>query len=343
VDEDQTSRTYGEPLYYLIDVRGTGASIRVHRSRVLVFPGAVATDYETRARQGWGISIIDPVYECLQRNATAWASAASAIANCQYSVYKLRGLDKMFSMPGGEERAKARARAMEMAKSMINAVLIDAEDEYVRENPNFGNLPGMLDQFMLDVASALDMPATILWGRSPAGMNATGESDFEHWYTSCEAYREHHLRPRLHEFLEVLMQSKEGPTRGRLMDGWRVHFPGLRQMSDKERADLRAVVSHADEVDIKSGVLMPQEVAVSRFRPEGYSIDTQVDLDLRERLLKLEMEQRETEMEEGRAPGMTPAPPPPTPPPGAPGAPGAPGGKAAAPAARTVKAAEAAE
>ena len=77
LDPDPDSKTYGEPLYYLLDVRGTGAQIRVHKSRVIVFPSAVATDYETRARNGWGISIIDPVYEALQRNATAWSSAAT--------------------------------------------------------------------------------------------------------------------------------------------------------------------------------------------------------------------------------------------------------------------------
>jgi phage-related protein (TIGR01555 family) len=314
LDPDPNSATFGEPQIWLMDVRMTGAQIRVHRSRLIIFPGATTTDYERRARGGWGISVLDFVYDALQRNAVAWSSAASAVANCQYVIYKLKGMSSMFSMQGGEDKAKQRASAMEMAKSMINAVLIDAEDDYIRENPNFGNLPLMLDQFMLDVCAAADMQSTVLWGRSPAGMNATGESDIELWNNTCDAFRRHHLRSRLHEVLEVLMLSKEGPTQGALPDGWSVVFPALRQLSDVEKATVRLQTSQADASDITAGILLPQEVAVSRFKPEGYSLETQIDIDTRERLLKIEMDQREVELKAGRGPGQTPEEPAPLPP-----------------------------
>lgn len=313
IDEDPASPTFGEPLIYLLDVRMTGVQLRIHRSRLIIFPGALTTDIERRSRGGWGISVVDVVYEVLQRNVTAWQSAGNALANAQYVVYKLKGLSHLFSRTDGEAMAKKRASAMELAKSLINAVLIDSEDEYIRENPNFGNMPAMLDQFMLDVAAAVDWPATVLWGRSPAGMNATGESDQENWYNGTDAYREHHLRPRLHQLVEVLMAARQGPTQGRVFDGWRVYFPALRQLSDVQKADVRQKISHADELDIKNGILLPQEVAVSRFRPEGYSLETQIDHDTRERLLKIEIEQREKELKEGRGPGQNPPEPEPEP------------------------------
>jgi hypothetical protein len=271
--------------------------VRIHRDRLIIFPGILTSEDIRRTRGGWGISVIDPVYEALQRNVTAWQSAGAALANAQYVVYKLKGLAHMFSLPNGEETAKRRSRAMEMAKSMISAVLIDADDEYIRENPNFGNMPAMLDQFMLDASSALDMPATVLWGRSPAGMNATGESDIQLWNADLESYREHHLRPRLQRFVEVLLASKQGPTKGVEPEGWRVYFPPLREMTDVEKADLRLKTSQADGSDIDRGVLLPQEVAKSRFRPEGYSIETTIDLELRERLLDKEIEAREREID----------------------------------------------
>lgn len=314
MDMDATSPWFGKSNIYLLDLNMTGIQTRVHRSRLIIFPGAITTDYERRARDGWGISVIDPLYDQLQQNATSWASAANAIANAQYSVYKLKGLAHMFGRSQGEEQAKARARSMEMAKSLINAVLIDADDEYIRENPNFGNLPAMLDQEMLNLSGSADMPATVLWGRSPAGMNATGESDLELWRSDVDAYREHKIRPPAQTFIEMLMRSKAGPTKGQVHDGWRVFFPSLRQLSEAEKAAIRLQTSQADASDIDKGILLPQEAAVSRFRPEGYSIETQIDLDLREKLLKIEVEQREKEMKEGRAPGMTPPEPEPVPP-----------------------------
>jgi uncharacterized protein len=306
-DDDPDSPTFMKPLVYEANLYDDGRTTRIHRDRLIIFPGPLTTEDERRLRQGWGISMLDPAYEALQRNATAWQSAGNALANAQYVVYKLRGLAHMFSMQDGEERARARARAMELAKSMINAVLVDAEDEYIRENPSFGNMPAMMDQFMLDVASAFDMPATVLWGRSPAGMNATGESDMQLWYASCSSYQEHHIRPRAQQLVELLMDSAEGPTEGAMLDGWRVTFPPLYELSEVERADIRSKTSHADDIDIKSGVLLPQEVALSRFRPEGYSIETTIDHDLRHRLQKVEMDMREEELRAGRGPGQTPA------------------------------------
>ena len=325
-DPDPDSVTFGQPLVYLLDLGMNGVQIPVHRSRLIIFPGLVTTDYERRARGGWGLSVLDPVYETLQRNAAAWQSSANAIGNAQYVIYKLRGLANMFSRPQGETAARQRAQSMQMAKSTINAVLIDAEDDYIRENPNFGNLPAMLDQMMLDVSAVSDTPATVLWGRSPAGMNATGDSDIQLWHGSLVAYQEHRLRPRCQRFIELVLQSKEGPTGGQVPGGWRVVFPPLRELSDLEQADVRLKTSQADASDITAGILLPQEVAISRYRPEGYSTQTQVDRALREKMLKLELDQRQEEMEAGRAPGMTPEPEPPMPP----GAPANGSGKARA-------------
>lgn len=289
-DNDPRSPTFGEPMWFWLHVRSMGAEVRVHRSRLIVFPGQLTTEFVRWQRDGWGLSIIDSIYEALQRNATAWQSAGNALANAQYVVYKLKGLASMFSADGGEAKAKSRARAMELAKSMINAVLIDSEDEYDRENPNFGNMPDMLDQFMLDVCAHADFPATVLWGRSPAGMNATGESDLQLWDNKIQSLREHHIRARAQQLVLALMYSKQGPTRGQIYEGWRVYFPPLRELTDLEKADVRLKNSQADASDINAGILLPQEAAMSHYRPEGYSQEVQIDLDLRQKLLKLETE-----------------------------------------------------
>jgi phage-related protein (TIGR01555 family) len=295
IDQDPRSPTFGEALWFLLYVNSSGNEVRVHRSRLIIFPGTLTSEYLRWARQGWGISVLDPIYEALQRNATAWQSAGNALANAQYVIYKLKGLMHMFSLPDGEDKAKKRARAMELAKSMINAVLIDSEDDYVRENPNFGNMPEMLEAFMLDVCAQCGWPATVLWGRSPQGMNATGESDLQLWDNVINAKNEHHVRPRAQQLVLALMQSKEGPTAGLIVDGWRVYFPPRREMNEVQKADVRLKTSQADASDITAGILLPQEVAMSRYRPEGYSTETQIDLELRKKLLKLELD-RHTKM-----------------------------------------------
>ena len=51
---------------------------------------------------------------------------------------------------------------------------------------------------------------TNLFGRSPAGMNATGESDLKNYYDYVDSQREAKLRPALQKLLPVLCMSAWG-------------------------------------------------------------------------------------------------------------------------------------
>jgi phage-related protein (TIGR01555 family) len=295
IDSDPMSPTFGQPLLYLVD-SGMGYQARVHRSRLILFPGAATTFELRQSYAGWGVSLLDIAWIALQRNAMVWGSSANAVGNAQYVVYKLKGLAHMLLAKDGEEKTKARAQAMEMAKSMINAVLIDGEDSYERENPDFGNLPEMLDRFMCEVANAFDIPVTKFFGRSPAGMNATGESDAENWNASKKQYWKHHLRLRFHRLSEFIIAQQSGKFGGVDPGGWSVSIPPFKELSELEKADVRLKTSQADAADIASGVITPIEVATSRFRPEGYSTETTIDIASREEMAALDKQRQEAEM-----------------------------------------------
>jgi hypothetical protein len=49
-------------------------------------------------------------------------------------------------------------------------------------------------------------------------------------------------------------------------------------MSDKEQADLRKTTADTDVAYINAGVLLPEEVALSRFGSGTWSAETAVDL-----------------------------------------------------------------
>jgi hypothetical protein len=53
----------------------------------------------------------------------------------------------------------------------------------------------------------------------------------------------------------------------------------LWQLTDLERAELRLKTSQADASDINAGVLSPSEVAISRYGGDGYSTETQIDME----------------------------------------------------------------
>jgi phage-related protein (TIGR01555 family) len=302
IDMDPTSQTYGEPSHYQVSVPMAGSYVttRIHRSRLIIFGGAAATSEVRESRGGWGISVLDPMYDALQRSVNAWQSSGNAVANAQYTVFSLKGLSAMLGRENGEALMKARSKAMEMAKSLINAILIDGEDKYTRERIDFGNLPDMLDRFMYDVACAADMPVTVLFGRSAAGQNATGEGDRESWEASVEEYREHHLRGRIEELVRLIMVSKQGPTKGRELSGWRATFPPLEVLSALELADRYMKMATADVAYIDAQVLSADEVATSRFTAGGYSVETVIDLAARRELNDAEADAVATGLDDKR-------------------------------------------
>ena len=64
---------------------------------------------------------------------------------------------------------------------------------------------------------------TKLFGRSPAGMNATGESDLQNYYDYVDTLRESKLRPILQQLLPVLAMSAWGCV----PEGLDILFPPL--------------------------------------------------------------------------------------------------------------------
>jgi phage-related protein (TIGR01555 family) len=86
----------------------------------------------------------------------------------------------------GDERYKSkileRYTLANMAKGINGMLLLDSEEEYETKSASFAQLPEVLDRFLQIVSGAADIPATRLLGQSPAGMNATGESDLRNYY-----------------------------------------------------------------------------------------------------------------------------------------------------------------
>ena len=72
--------------------------------------------------------------------------------------------------------------AVNKFKSSYRTVFIDANDEAKRLEVSFGGLAQLMDKYLERLAVIGGYPLTKFLGRSPGGLNATGESD-EHNYS----------------------------------------------------------------------------------------------------------------------------------------------------------------
>lgn len=280
--DDPLRPDFGRPARYRVARKTGGRAVgsaapappEVHASRLILFDGAPTTPEDRAQSDGWGASELQGAYHALQQFNGAWASTTTLMQDASQAVFKIKELYAMM-VGDREDVLRKRITLLDLSRSIARAILIDAEDEsFERSETSMAGLPELLDKYMLLLAGATEMPVTRLMGRSPAGLNATGESDVRSWYDVVQSARTNYLEPKLERLVKILMGPAEPAN-------WSIKFPSLWQFSPTEEAAYRSTVAQTDAVYIQSQVVTPEEVALSRWRPEGYSAEMQLAREAR--------------------------------------------------------------
>jgi phage-related protein (TIGR01555 family) len=278
-DTDLQSAGYGSPLVYDL-VKLDGSRTTVHASRVLRFDSPLGTARQRRRSSGWNISVYAPLYELIRDWDQAMASIAHCLTDFSVGLFKMRGLhDSLLSGPDDRHQASAlvleRLGIMDMARSTARAVPLDAEaEDFAVSTRTFTDVPELLVQMQNRLAGAAEIPATYLWGRSPAGENSTGDADIRNYYDSIATMQQSLLRPQLERLLHLMFVARDGPTSGREPADWHLEFRSPWQLSDDEQAAVRKTQAEIDAIYVGAGILDPDEVRASRFGGSEYSTDT---------------------------------------------------------------------
>lgn len=281
---DPFARDYGRPETYRVVTAQESSESRAgsvfHASRCIRFDGARTPRERIERNGGWCDSVLSHVIDALRDTWASYDSAAALLTDFSQAVYKVKGLASIVA----SDQSKALERRMEimdMCRSVLHAVIVDADGEdFERKTTSLGGLPEVLDRLQQLLSAVTGIPVTLLMGRSPAGMNATGESDIRVFYDTIQSEQENHLRPKLERLLSLVFRAKDGPTRGREPKGWSFSFNPLWQLTDKETAEVRKTQAEVDAVYITNGVVLPEEIRQSRFSGEAYSSETIIDKDL---------------------------------------------------------------
>ena len=273
---------FGEVKSYRVqrDTLGGGSSqvLEVHESRIIPFYGVVVSTRQRSARNSWGDSVLNRVIDKVSDYQASFQAAGILVQDFAQAVFKLVGLaDLMAQGDDGDEIIINRSRAVDMARSVSRALFIDKDEEFERKATPVTGLSDILDRLSIRIAAAARMPVTVMMGQSPAGLNATGASDIRIWYDQVKRDRTKHLLPKANRLVRLFMLAADSPAKGKEPKRWSLTFPSLWQMTDSEEADLRNKQADTDKKYIEAGVLLPEEVAVSRFGGDKWTMETQLD------------------------------------------------------------------
>jgi phage-related protein (TIGR01555 family) len=254
--KDVTSPYYGQPEFYgLNDETGKLGNVRIHPSRMVRLVGLDPPD--PMANYGWGDPVLQMINDAVASAGTVQQSIASMISEAKFDVVKIPGLTEIFSTTEGTSRLVKRFSEANVAKSVINAVVLDGEEEWQRIGVDFTGMPEIMQMYMHIAAGAADIPATRFLGQAPSGLNATGESDLTNYYDRIKSDQELRLSPALEKLDIAIQMSALGKFDENIFYEWNP----LWQLSETEKATIAKTKADTAAVDASTG-LIPFEALV---------------------------------------------------------------------------------
>ncbi len=260
IDRDVTSEHFGEPEYW--EVRGNnGVSARVHPSRLIRFFGARVPDERMVGDAYWGDSVLESVMDAVRNVGLAHQGVAAMLQEAKFDVIRVPQLMASLADKDYSGRLTQRFTLANSMKSMVNAIVLDKDEEWDQKQISFATIPDVMDRFMQAAAGAADIPATRLLGQAPQGMNATGESDYTNYLDRIAAGQELELRPTLEPLDECIIRSALGSRPEEIHYTW----APLWQMSEKDKAEIAGKKAQAFKIDVDSGLIPDSALSKARI------------------------------------------------------------------------------
>ena len=213
----------GLPMTYLVTPQAATdldtaqsfqGTIEIHESRMVIFGGVRTTIRTRQAHSGWDQSLLQRMQTVITDFGASWASLAHVLQDAAQGVYTMEGyIDALAS--DDTDTIMKRLDMLDMSRSAVRATVLDAGDgdspgeKFERLQYNWSGINEPYTLLMLRLASAARMPITVLMGQSPAGMNATGESDIRWFYDTIASSQENIVQPAIEYILRLIFLSKE--------------------------------------------------------------------------------------------------------------------------------------
>lgn len=269
---DETKPRYGKPEYYPVEYRvGEDFIIkRVHYSRVIELhgieiPTSQASIIPPEYRY-WGLSVLQRVQNNLRDIAGAFGSLSNLLQEVSIGKYKYTDLADILASPDGDKLIQKRLQTMDLTKSVFHSVIMDTNEDYVRDTLSFNGVSDVMYQFFMMICSASNYPMTRLFGISPAGLNSTGDSDTYQYYDTVESKQKTELLPILNRLVSIYSEWKR-------IEKPKIVFNPLEQMTEKEQAEVEEKKANTEKTKadtyqkyIDMGIMSPEIVEELEFK-----------------------------------------------------------------------------
>ena len=221
--------------YSITDGRGHTVAT-VHHSRVVRFVGRDLPRIERQTELYWGESEVEALYRDVVSHDNVSANMAALTFQANVNTMEVKGLEQLLSIgsPQVQRRFWQVMQAQSVLRSNFATQVVEQGTKLTNTQYSFAGLKDVYESMALNLCGASHYPMTKLFGRSPGGLNATGESDLTNYYNYIDSQREAKLRPVLERLLPVLCMS----ALGGIPEDIEIDFPPLKTPTPTERAEI---------------------------------------------------------------------------------------------------------
>lgn len=281
------SSKFGMPEYY--HVNSIYGHFIVHESRCLLFRNGVLPERtESPLYRFWGIPEYVRIRQALRETVTSHGFGVKMLERSTQAIYSMKDLSSLLATDEGEDTVIRRLQAIDMARSILNSIAIDSEGEnYDFKTMSLAGVKDVIDTTCNMLSAVTNIPQAILFGRSPAGMNATGESDLENYYNYVEKIQKLNLKKNMQRLLDILIRI--GLKDGSLEEKPKVKltFSPLWSMNEKEKTEIESkkvatqqAKANTAKLYVDMGVLDPSEVRNGLKSNDEFEIESLLDEEL---------------------------------------------------------------
>lgn len=311
---------FGQPEYYYVS--SIYGSFKVHESRCLVFRNGVLPEQTSNATYlFWGMPEYVRIRRALRETVTAHTDSVKLLERSVQAIYSMKGLASLLTTDDGENQVLKRLQLVDTSRGLLNSIAIDSEGEqYDFKTFQFSGVKDVIDATCNMLSALTNIPQTILFGRSPAGMNATGDSDFESYYNFVEKIQRLMLKRNLRTLLDIVFRA--GIASGDVTEepDYKLEFNPLWSLSDTEQATVdqtkaqtALVKAQTAQAYVDMQALDPTEVRRRLASDEEFDVEDIISEDDEDDLLQSllgtepstmsDVEAAQKNIEQGQAPG----------------------------------------
>lgn len=274
----------GLPEYY--QVFSKYGSFIVHDSRCLVFQNGILPENTTNSvYQLWGVPEYIRLNKALRDAEVAHHSAPKMLDRSVQPIYKMQNLAETLATEEGENTVLKRLQVIDMARGLLNSLVIDAEGEdYDFKTFQFSGINDVVSASCNMLSALSNIPQTILFGQAVGGMSSTDDTSMENYYNYIERIQRRMLKSNLRYLLSIIFQAGLATGEVDEIPKLKIEFNPLWSLSDLEQADLeqkreqvKFTRAQTAQIYVNMQAVDPSEVRQKLADSEEFDVEAMLD------------------------------------------------------------------